>query len=232
MRRTLDGLGLHRSASHDRPHLKTYAVIDFETTGLSPASDRIIEVAVAIVRDGEVVDTFSQLMDPGYAIPGFITALTGITTAMVRGQPRPEAVMPRLRAVLADLTCIAHNAAFDRRFFVAEMACAGQGHERRFLCSLMLARRLLPEAPDHKLSTLMRHLGFTGRHRLRSHRALDDVLMTCALARHLLELIRDRLDGQEVGEKLLARVLATPRRQLDAVLEACRAAPRDAVTRG
>jgi DNA polymerase-3 subunit epsilon len=187
---------------------------------------------VAIVREGEVVDTFSQLMDPGYAIPGFITALTGITTAMVRGQPRPELVMPRLRTVLADLTCIAHNAAFDRRFFVAEMSSAGEEHERRFLCSLMLARRLLPDAPDHKLATLMRHLGCAGRHRLRSHRALDDVLMTCALVRHLLGLIRDRLDGQEVGEELLARVLATPRRQVDAVLETCRAEPREARARG
>jgi len=186
---------------------------------------------VAVVRDGEVVETFAQLMDPGYAIPGFITALTGITTAMVRGQPRPEAVMPRLRAFLADLPCIAHNAAFDRRFFVAEMAGAGQGHERRFLCSLMLARRLLPEAPDHKLATLMRYLGRAERLHLRSHRALDDVLMTCGLVSHLLALIRARLDGQLVDEQLVARVCATPRTQVDAMLERCRSARPGAAAR-
>ncbi len=124
------------------------AVIDFETTGMYAGSDRIIEVGAAVMRDGEIVATFAELMDPGVYIPSFITSLTGITNAMIRGKPRPEEVMPRLRAFLGDHACVAHNASFDQRFFAAEMEQAGEGHERSFLCSLLLARRLVPQADN------------------------------------------------------------------------------------
>ena len=70
--------------------MKRVAIIDFETTGMYAESDRVIEVAVALVEDGAVVDTFDQLMNPGFRIPSFITQLTGISTAMVRGQPSPK----------------------------------------------------------------------------------------------------------------------------------------------
>ena len=65
-----------------------------------------------------------------------------ISDAMVQGKPRPEAVMPKLRAFLGDHVCVAHNASFDRRFFTAEMELAGEQHDRHFLCSMLLSRRL------------------------------------------------------------------------------------------
>ena len=74
--------------------MDSYAVIDFETTGLSPGPDRVIEVGVVLVRGGKVADTFEALMDPGCSIPSFIAGLTGISTSMVRGKPKPERVMP------------------------------------------------------------------------------------------------------------------------------------------
>ena len=173
----------------------TIAVIDFETTGMMPGPDRIIEVGAVIVRDGVVAETFCELMDPGFRIPSFITALTGITTAMVRGKPRPEEVMPRLRAFLGDFPCLAHNASFDRRFFTAEMERARHGHDRPFLCSVMLARRLVQGAPNHKIGDLARHLGLRPPPGTRAHRALADALMTCQLWTHLHGVVHERLGG-------------------------------------
>ncbi len=191
--------------------MHTYAVIDFETTGLSAGPDRIIEVGAVLVRDGVVVDRFDELMDPGFSIPGVITSLTGITSAMVRGKPRPEAVMPRLRAFLGKHVCIAHNASFDRRFFAAEMAQAGEAHERPFLCSMLVARRLVPLAPSHKLGVLARHLGLSMPAGMQAHRALADALMTVALWETLLAELRRLLPRQTPGPDLLGRLARTPK---------------------
>ena len=199
--------------------MTTVAVIDFETTGMCPGPDRIIEVGAVIVRDGAVVDTFSTLMDPGFRIPGFITGLTGITTAMVRGKPRPETVMPQLRDFLGDLPCLAHNASFDRRFFAAEMERAGCGHERPFLCSVLLARRLIDGAPSHRLGALVEYLGLELPDGHRAHRALGDALMTAQLWLRLLTRIRSHL-GAEPNCALLERLMRVPRAQVPAWLAA------------
>lgn len=200
--------------------MNAYAVLDFETTGLRAGADRIIEVGAALVQDGVVVATFSELMDPGCRIPAFITGLTGISDAMVRGKPRPEAVMPRLRAFLGDHVCIAHNASFDQRFFTAEMALAGQGHERPFLCSLLLARRLVQEAPNHQLGVLARHLRLTAPPSLQAHRALADVLMTCELWKALTALLAARLNGRIPDLALIQAVARQPKKAVEAYLGA------------
>jgi DNA polymerase-3 subunit epsilon len=177
--------------------ISRFAVLDFETTGLRAGDDRIIEVGVAIVADGVVVDTFAQLMSPGRRLPSFITSLTGITDAMVRNQPPPEEVMPRLRAFLGDLPCVAHNAGFDQRFFTAEMDLAGESHDRTFLCSLLLSRRLVHGATSHRLGALADFLGLKPPADFHAHRALDDVLLTCSLWRHLIELVQQHLGGRQ-----------------------------------
>ncbi len=192
------------------------AVIDFETTGMRAGQDRIIEVGAAIVRDGQVVATFSELMDPGQRIPGFITGLTGITDAMVRGKPAPEVVMPRLREFLGERPCLAHNAGFDQRFFTAEMDRAGQGHERPFLCSVLLSRRLVQDAPSHRLGDLVRHLALELPPGLRAHRALADVIMTCQLWLHLRAAVQQRLDGRAPDLALFQRLMRTPKAQVQA----------------
>ena len=193
------------------PPVRTYAVIDFETTGLGPPADRIIEVGAVLVRDGEITGTFSELMDPGFRIPAFITSLTGITNAMVRGRPQPQAVMPRLRAFLGDHVCVAHNAGFDRGFFDAEMALAGEAHERPFLCSMLLSRRLVQDAGSHKLGALVRHLRLPVPPDLQAHRALADALMTVELWKRLQSDLRARLNGREPDASLLAVLSRTPK---------------------
>lgn len=201
--------------------MQTYAVIDFETTGLGPPADRIIEVGAVLVRDGEVVGTFSELMDPGFSIPPFITSLTGITNAMLRGRPSPEAVMPRLRAFLGDHVCVAHNAGFDGRFYRAEMETAGEAHERTFLCTMLLSRRLVPDAASHKLGELVRHLRLRTPEGMRAHRALADALMTVELCKHLLSDLQARLNGRAADAELLAAISRKPKAAVPAYLASC-----------
>ena len=185
-----------------------FAVIDFETTGLSAGYDRIIEVAVAILRDGEVVDSYAQLMHPGRRIPSFITDLTGISDAMVEGKPKPEAVMPELKRFLGHRACVAHNASFDAGFFHAEMSRSSLSHERTFLCTMKLSRRLVHDSPSHKLGVLARHLSLSVPAGVKAHRALGDVLTTAALWNHLRGVIKDRIGGESPGTDLCLTLMA------------------------
>jgi DNA polymerase-3 subunit epsilon len=123
---------------------------------------------------------------------------------MLRGRPRPEAVMPRLRAFLGDHVCIAHNASFDRRFFTAEMDLAGEVHERPFLCSMLLSRRLNQDCTSHKLGALMQHLRLPRPADLQAHRALADDLMTVELWKRLMADLRLHLRGRD-PEQLYTR---------------------------
>ncbi|OGV68056.1 MAG: hypothetical protein A3K19_27010 [Lentisphaerae bacterium RIFOXYB12_FULL_65_16] len=187
------------------------AVIDFETTGLSADWNRIIEVGAVIVRDGTVVDSFVELMHPGCRLPWEITELTGITDAMLKGKPPPEKVMPAFREFLGDRVCVAHNAGFDSRFFFAEMKRARLEHDRPFLCTMMLARRLVDDALDHKLGTLAGHLKLNKPANLRAHRALDDVLMTVALWNRLTALIAEQTGGRQPDFNVYHTLMKRPK---------------------
>jgi hypothetical protein len=102
------------------------AVIDFETTGISPAmGDRATEVAIVMMEGGRVVDRFQSLMNAGVRIPSFITQLTGITNAMVAAAPPAAQVMAEAGRFVGDVPMVAHNASFDRKFWVEELARAG-----------------------------------------------------------------------------------------------------------
>ena len=164
------------------------AVIDFETTGISPAcGDRATELAIVLVENGRVVDRFQSLMNAGVRIPAFITQLTGITNAMVAGAPAAAQVMIDASRFVGAALLVAHNAAFDRRFWQAELAFAGlAGLEapQPFICTLLLSRRLYPQAPNHRLGSLVDYhrLPRTGQ----AHRALADAEM----ARELLGQIQ------------------------------------------
>jgi DNA polymerase III subunit epsilon len=198
--------------------MHTYAVIDFETTGLSPRFDRIIEVGVVLVRNHTVVDTFSELMDPGFRIPSYITELTGISTAMVKGKPAPEQVMPKLREIIGDCPCVVHNASFDRGFFESEMNRAGVFCEPPFLCSMLLARRLVQDSSSHKLGTLVEHLSLAKPSGMRAHRALADCLMTVELWKYLIQCIHLRLPGYQLDVNFIGQLSRTPKANVETFL--------------
>jgi DNA polymerase-3 subunit epsilon len=167
------------------PTTRELVVLDFETTGLLPARDRTIEVAATLLVDHRPVDTFCRLMHPGFALPSFITSLTGITDQMLRGQPQPEEVMPALHKFVRGLPIVAHNASFDRAFLHAELARAGLQPESEFLCTMRLARRLAPGLPSYRLDTLVDALQVRPPSARQFHRSLADVNHTVAIWQNL-----------------------------------------------
>ena len=132
--------------------MSAIAIIDFETTGISPKmGDRATEVAVVMLENGQVVDRYQSLMNAGVRVNSFITQLTGITNEMVQAAPPAEQVMREAARFVAGRPMVAHNAAFDKKFWKAELARCGEDGAHPFACTLLLSRRLYPQAPNHKL---------------------------------------------------------------------------------
>ena len=178
-------------AYHRRMLNPRIAVIDFETTGMTPTlGDRATEVAIVLTEGGQIVDRFQSLMNAGVPIPPFITQLTGITNAMVRAAPAAESVMREAARFVGDTPMVAHNASFDRRYWVAELARVGIEAQNPYACTVLLSRRLIPEASSHKLGALVSQLGLpqTGA----AHRALADAEMAAELLMHLQDRLRSR----------------------------------------
>ena len=201
--------------------MEVVAVIDFETTGLSPAQgDRATEVAVVIVDSGRVVNRYQSLMNAGVRIPAYIEGLTGISNAMIRSAPPAEAVMCEVLDFVGDIPIVAHNASFDARFWDAELARIQRARRQEFVCSLLLSRRLLPLAPSHKLGALVEYakLPVAGRY----HRALADAEMAASLLLRLEEELRLRHQVPDVSVDLLRRIQRASKAQLPRCLAAAR----------
>ena len=178
------------------------AVIDFETTGVSPGQGaRATEVAIVLLEGGRVVDRFQSLMKTGAWIPAFITQLTGITNAMVNAAPEAAGVMQEAARFVGDAPMVAHNAAFDSKFWQAELALAGVAAPHPFACTVLLSRRLYPQAPSHKLGTLVNYHGLprTGQ----AHRALADAEMAAELLARMQHDLRQRWGVVEPSHALL-----------------------------
>lgn len=193
--------------------MELVAVIDFETTGLSPAQgDRATEIAAVLMRDGRVVDRYQSLMNAGLRIPPYIEALTGISDAMIRQAPSAAEVMREVADFVGDYPLVAHNAAFDRKFWDAELQRIGRSRRQEFVCSMLLARRLLPQAPSHKLGVLVdfANLPVAGRY----HRALADAEMAASLLDYLEDELRSRHQFDEVSHSLLCKLQGVPKNKL------------------
>lgn len=193
------------------------AVIDFETTGLSPAQgDRATEIAAVLMENGKVVDRYQSLMNAGVRIPAFIEALTGISNAMIRSAPPAAEVMRDVSNFVGDFPLVAHNASFDCKFWDAEVARINLKRRQEFACSLLLSRRLLPQAPSHKLGALVEfaNLPQAGR----AHRALADAEMAASLLAHLTDELRSRFGIRQVTHELLRKIQGVPKAKVEQVL--------------
>lgn len=184
-----------------------FAVVDVETTGMRAAEDdRITEIAVVVVQGSRrevVVDT---LVNPGRPIPAMITSLTGITEAMVAAAPPFAEVADRVTAALAGRVFVAHNARFDWGFVDHGLRRArGVVLAGTRLCTVRLARRLVPGLPSAGLDALIERFELEMPAR---HRAAGDALATADLLQRLLGLARER------GARTLADVegMIRPRR--------------------
>jgi DNA polymerase-3 subunit epsilon len=165
----------------------TFVVVDLETTGGSPKDSAITEIGAVKVRGGAVVGEFQTLVDPGCAIPPYISVLTGITSTMVAAAPRIGAVLPAFLEFARGAVLVAHNAPFDIGFLKA--ACAENGLAWPAAASVdtaVLARRLLSrdEVPNCKLATLAPYFSASTSP---THRALDDARATVDVLHGLFE---------------------------------------------
>lgn len=185
-------------------------VLDFETTGLSPLSgDRVIEVGAVLVENNVVTDRFQSLMNPGMRVSRFIEEYTGISNEMLRDAPPVDEVMRRLASFLSHHHLVAHNASFDRRFLDAELGRLRLRRQREFACSMLVARRLYPEAPSHSLGSLVRYRNLHTDGVF--HRALADAEMTAGLWTAMIgELKRDYL-LKRVPFELMQRLMKLPK---------------------
>ncbi len=167
----------------------SFSVVDVETTGGRPDSgDRITEIAIVTVRDGAVAEVYDTLVNPERSIPPFITRLTNISWEMVRDKAPFRDVCGDVLRALDGNVFVAHNASFDWRFVSAEVArSTGRELTGRRLCTVRLARRLLPQLRSRSLDWVARHYGVEIPAGMR-HRAAGDALAT---AHCLLRLLDD-----------------------------------------
>ncbi len=163
-----------------------YAVVDVETTGGRPgAGDRITEIAIVEVHQGAVVGEYETLINPGRAIPPMISRLTGIHHELVVSAPYFEHVAPEVQARLEGRVFVAHNAGFDHSFVRHELQHAlGDAELGAPLCTVRLARGLLPRLRRRNLDALAQHYGI-GIHA--RHRAYGDALATAQILIRLLD---------------------------------------------
>jgi DNA polymerase-3 subunit epsilon len=195
----------------------TVAVIDFETTGLSPHyGDRTIEVGAVLVSNNQVVDRFQSLMNPKMRVSSFIEEYTGITNGMLSKAPDINDVMKKLKTFLSNHHLVAHNASFDSKFLDAEFGRISHRRANEFACSMLIARRVYPDAPNHKLETLVRYksLKTDGVH----HRALADAEMTAHLWIRMIEDIKASYGRNQMPFGLMQQLGKTPKKKVQQLL--------------
>jgi DNA polymerase-3 subunit epsilon len=180
---------------HDEPLLSelSFAVVDLETTGgQSYINDRITEVGIVTVRDGRIEDIYEKLVNPERSIPPFVMRLTGISWEMVRHKAPFRGICAEVLQLLEGKIFVAHNAGFDWRFLSWEVSrSSGRLLAGRRLCTVRLARRLLPQLRSRSLDYVAGHYGVEfppGRR----HRAGGDALATAHCLIRMLDDARDR----------------------------------------
>ena len=202
--------------------METIAVIDFETTGIGPnAGARATEIAAVLVRNGAIVGSYQSLMNSGAWVPPFIEQLTGISNRMLSNAPPANAVMREVMAFTQGCPLVAHNASFDRGFWLAEAQRAECDADaaHAFACTVLLSRRLYPELPNCRLGTLAAH------HRLpdagRAHRALADAMTTAHLLLRVQDDVAARFERELAGQQVSHALLASMQRSSKTALKRC-----------
>jgi len=162
-----------------------YAILDIETTGLSPVNERIIEIAIYIHNGKEIINEYSTLINPERNIPYNITRLTGITNEMVKDAPKFWEIAKDIVIITEGKSIVAHNASFDYNFIRNEFKSLGYNFKRDRLCTVKLSRKIIPNHKSYSLGKICKELGIKidGR-----HRAAGDAFATVKLFEHLLKI--------------------------------------------
>ncbi len=194
-------------------------VLDFETSGMSPDyGDRAIEIGAVRISGGEITGEFQSLMNPGFKVNSFIEDFTGIDNDMLAGAPSCEKVMTDFHQFLGDDNLVAHNASFDKRFLDAEFRRVRRSYTGRFACSMLLARRIYQDAPNHKLGTLVDYRNI--QHEGVFHRALADAQMTAKLWLAMIEDMGEQYQCWDLPFSMLEKINKTPKKSVAKLLMA------------
>lgn len=163
-----------------------FVVLDVEAIGSKGLPARIIELGAYRVRAGKIIDEFQSLVDPGVPLPRFITTLTGISDAMLKGAPKFSEIVNAWLDFAGDAVLVAHNSNFDLALLNREIGRVFPGSRMRNaeLCTVKLARRLMPLRNSYNLDALAKHFGLEIAAR---HRAASDARATAELLLRLLD---------------------------------------------
>ena len=163
--------------------LQDFICIDLETTGLNPKRDRIIEIGAVKVRDGRIVETFQQLIDPKQQLEERVEMLTGISSKELEGKPTIREVLPALREFLEEDVLLGHRVLFDYSFLKRTFTNEKISFERKGIDTLKLARQFVTDCESKKLESLCQYYDI----KLQAHRALNDAQATVELYQKLVE---------------------------------------------
>lgn len=167
-----------------------YVVFDIETTGLSPQSDKITEIGAVKIENGQIIDRYSQLINPQKKIPGKIVQLTGINDEMVSNKPTIEEVLPQfLQFIGDDSILVAHNASFDVGFIRYNSNKNGIEINNPVLDTLQLSKSLFPNLKNYKLDTICKYLKVSLENH---HRAIDDATATGQVFLKCIDILKDK----------------------------------------
>jgi len=167
----------------------TYVVFDIETTGFSAEFDHIIEIGAVKIADGQIVDRFSQFINPKIPIPFRIEELTKINDSMVINEPPVEVVLPAFLDFCKDAVVVAHNAGFDTSFIMNKASDLGIEWNPTILDTVLLGQFIIPNLHNYKLDTLCKHLKISLENH---HRAVDDAEATAQIYLKMVEMLYAR----------------------------------------
>ena len=181
-----------------------FAITDIETTGSYASACSIIEVGIVVVENGQIVEEFQSLLDPGKRLPYFITALTGITDQMLDKAPSFENIADELQDIFKDAVFVAHNVNFDYSFFKAEFDALGMPFNMPKLCTVKLSRKAFPGHRSYGLGNITRDLGIVNE---APHRALGDARATAILFNKCIDNLEEsvwiKMMGKNTNEAFL-----------------------------
>ncbi len=191
--------------------------LDFETSGLKPEDgSRAIEVGAVKLIEGRVTETFASLINPGVWLSNEIIEITKITNDMLRSAPTPSVVMRQLYKFLDGLPIVAHNANFDERFLRSEFAREGLAVPCIVICSMKVARRVVPGLKSYSLSALSDYYNLQSNKN--AHRALPDAKQTVALWQALEKSILERSGIPRITVQLMSKLQEVPTKDVSSFL--------------
>jgi len=184
-----------------------FAVVDIETTGSTPQSAGITEIAIVIHNGVEVTGKYVTLINPRHKIPPFIVNMTGISDEMVAGAPLFEEVAPQIYNLLNGRVFVAHNVSFDYSFVHYLLGRSGFQWSAPKLCTIKLSRRVFPGLEKYGLGSLTRDLGIRieGRHRAWGDAAATAQVLTMAIQKEGMQPIHSLLAKKEPRKKVVPR---------------------------